>query len=330
MGACLQKRIWITWESQRRSIELAKKLGCELFIIEYKGILRYPKSIFRTINILKRIRLDTVFVQNPSMILTTIACIYGYLVGIPVVVDRHTTFLLNKKSTNTPKFIIFKLLHRLTIRLADLTIVTNDFLGALVKRLKGKPFVLPDKIPDLTKTQEIELKGKYNILFISSFGDDEPIREVLAAIQDFEARNVFLYITGNYKKLDSMTLRSAPSNVVFTGFIEEQEFANMLFCADAIMVLTTADHCMLCGCHEAVSVCRPLITSDKEVLREHFKEAVFVDNTIKGISDGVNQVLENMEMYRKKMSHLKDSLTAQWDERYTDLESQLSKVAAPE
>ena len=37
-----KKRIWIAWETQRRTIELAKHLKCRLFIIEYNGIKRFP------------------------------------------------------------------------------------------------------------------------------------------------------------------------------------------------------------------------------------------------------------------------------------------------
>lgn len=71
----MNKRIWISWEKQRRSIELSKRLGCKLYIIEKSGLFRYPYSIFKTILILIKERPDLFFVQNPSMFLATLACI---------------------------------------------------------------------------------------------------------------------------------------------------------------------------------------------------------------------------------------------------------------
>ena len=70
----LKKRIWISWETQRRSIELAKKINCELYIIEAKGVMRYPISIFKTLLIIFKTKSDVLFVQNPTMILATVAC----------------------------------------------------------------------------------------------------------------------------------------------------------------------------------------------------------------------------------------------------------------
>jgi glycosyltransferase involved in cell wall biosynthesis len=323
-GGYLGTRVWITWENQRRSIELAKKLGCKLFVVQYNGIARYPRAILKTISILTENKPEILFVQNPSMVLATLACIYGFFKKIPLVVDRHTTFLLNKKRRNTPRLIMFKLLHRFTIRFADLTIVTNDFLANLIRQLKGKPFVLPDMIPKLMQTGTTQLKGRHNILLISSFGPDEPIKEVIEAMKHVDNKeDVYLYITGNYKKLGESTYKAAPSNVVFTGFLDEQEFINILFSVDAVIVLTTADYTMLCGCYEAVSARKPLITSDKDVLREYFKGAIFADNSAKDISNAISEVISNIDLHRERISNLKERLVSEWEERFVKLEDQL-------
>ncbi len=322
----MEKRVWITWELQRRSIELAKKFGCELFVIESKGVLRYPKCIIRTLSVLRSTKPNIVFVQNPSMILATVACIYRSLKNIHVVVDRHTTFRLNKKNRITPRVILFKLLHRFTVRHADFTIVTNDFLANLVRQLKGRPFVLPDMIPKLLQTGTVQLKGKHNILLISSFGGDEPIKEVIEAMKQINQEDACLYITGNYKKLDELTYKEARPNVVFTGFLEEQEFINTLFSVDAIMVLTTSDYTMLCGCYEAVSAGKPLITSNKDVLRDYFKEAIFVDNDPKDICNAIREVIRNVDLYKDRISGMRERLGSEWEERFVTLENHLARL----
>ncbi len=308
MGDILENRIWITWETQRRSLELAKILGCKLFVIEVEGRLRYLKSILKTLKILKTTKPQICFVQNPSMILATIACVYGIMTRTKIVVDRHTTFLLSKSYRLNIKLLIFKLLHRFTIKYADLTIVTNDFLSGIVWQLGGRPFVLPDKLPEITSKTRVPLKGKINILMISSFGKDEPIENVLKAMEPFESQDVFLYISGNYKKLDIDVFNKSPSNVIFTGFIPDDEFVNMIFSVDAVMALTTSDYCMLCGCYEALSAEKPLITSNKDVLRDYFQGAIFVNDDNISISNGISLIINNLKKHQDEISMLKGKI----------------------
>jgi len=261
------------------------------------------------------------------MILATLACLCKWLFKYFLVVDRHTTFLLDKDRRNNPRMILFQLLSQFTIRHANITIVTNSLLADIVKGFGGNPYILPDIIPVLLETGRAELKGKHKILMVSSFANDEPVQEVLMAMKELISDEVYLYITGNYRKLDEHVRSTAPSNVVFTGFLDEQDYINMLFSCDAIVVLTTASACMLCGCYEAVSAGKPLITSDKDVLREYFIDAVFVDNTATGIYDGIKTVLYNKNNYKEKIELLKEKLIIQWDSQYKHLEQTLLSVS---
>jgi hypothetical protein len=45
-------RLWVVWERQRRSIELARRLGCEFHEYDIDGPFRYPISIGRTVKLL--------------------------------------------------------------------------------------------------------------------------------------------------------------------------------------------------------------------------------------------------------------------------------------
>jgi glycosyltransferase involved in cell wall biosynthesis len=259
------------------------------------------------------------------MVLATIACVYRIVARIPVVVDRHTTFLLTKKYRNTPPIILFKLLHRFTIRFASLTIVTNQFLAQLVTKLNGKAFVLPDKIPEIRCSTPKSLKGKINILLISSFGIDEPINECLEAMRMFD-NNCVMYITGNYKKLDDALIRSKPENVKFTGYVPVGEYEELLCSADIVMALTTADHCMLCGCYEAIAAEKPLITSNKKALKDYFSKATFTDNTSKGIVESIKEVIADPKRKKIDIINLKAKLTFDWKKTYTALENELKRL----
>ncbi len=323
----IKRRIWITWETQRRSIELARQFNCELFIIEHEGVVRYPKSIKRTLQILHSRKPTILFVQNPSMILAAIACTYGIIFRTTVVVDRHTTFQLNKKVRLTPRNILFRLLHRYTIRFSSLTIVTNNYLADIVNSLKGTAFVLPDKLPLMEPSGHMAVKGRKNVLLISSFAADEPLTEVLSAMQDPSLADVYLYVSGNDKKLNQTIRAEAPRNVVFTGFLSDAEFINLIFEVDVIMALTTSEYCMLCGCYEAVSAMKPLITSDKMVLRDYFKGALFVDNSCAGIANGLNTVLGDIETYRDQIGKLNTRLQKEWGNTYSELENRISAIS---
>lgn len=64
--------VWITWERQTRNRSASAYLGIPLFeIIETSPyrILRYTKSILRTVKVLVENRPEIIFAQNPSIVL---------------------------------------------------------------------------------------------------------------------------------------------------------------------------------------------------------------------------------------------------------------------
>jgi len=135
-----------------------------------------------------------------------------------------------------------------------------------------------------------------------------------------------LYISGNYKKLSPSIRDIAPPNVTFTGFVDETTFFNLIWAVDAVMALTTSEYCMLCGCYEAVSAFKPLITSNKKVLEEYFKGAVFVDNTSGGVANGLKEILENLDFHKKEINILHVRLKKEWRETFNAIENHLSAM----
>lgn len=311
-------RIWIAWEKQRRSMELSKVLDCDLYIFDFNGILRYPKCIYNTLKVLISSSFKIVFVQNPSMVLAATVCIFKLVSKKKVIVDRHTTFRLNKQRKVSLDWLIFDVLNNFTIKFVDLTIITNTYLAEIVREKRGNPYVLPDKLPDLVKKQQVQLGEGFNVFMISSFGNDEPIAEAIKAAERLRKLDVKLYISGNPDKLDTIRKDYAPDNIVFTGFLDEQDFVNHVCSADAVMALTTADHCMLCGCYEAVAAEKPLITSNKEVLRQYFYGSIFVDNTVEGITHGIFELIENYDFWVKHATILKKEIERTWSKNFND------------
>jgi hypothetical protein len=321
--------VWITWERQRRSQVLSEYFGCEFHEIVYEGPLRYPRSIAGTLSVLAHSKPAGIIVQNPSMVLAFVAVLWGRLTRTPVVVDRHTTFQLNRAYRLSPRDATFRLLSRLTLRAADLTIVTNDYLAEIVRRHGGRPFILQDKLPSMVDSGAHWAPPPHTrtIFLISSFGDDEPLEAVLGAIELVKGRNVHLYVSGNLKNAPPHLVRAAPVNVTFTGYLPDGDFTALLKGVDAVMVLTTADYTMLCGCYEAVAAEQALITSGTSVLRDYFQGAIFVDNTPESIAAAVGLPDEEIAACQTRMRVLKDALRTAWHQRAEELRAMLTEEA---
>jgi glycosyltransferase involved in cell wall biosynthesis len=320
------KRLWISWEKQRRSIELAHHFGCLLYILDYNGWLRYPKSIIETFKILKEKKPKILFVQNPSMVLASLACVYGIVTSTYIIVDRHTTFLLSKQKKINVRLIIFKLLHIFTIKYADITIVTNNYLADKVSSLGGISYVLPDKLPEFKNYKKIELNIEKTILYITSFSKDEPINEVFSAMSLLEKENIYMYVSGNYTKLTNDIINNCSTNIIFTGYLPDEDFVNLLHSVDVVLVLTEADYCMLCGCYEAVSANKPLVTSSKDVLKEYFIDAVFVENNSISISNGIKHIFENIKSYKENVGMTKLNMDNLWKSKSQNIEQKLNDL----
>ena len=315
------KRIWISWEKQRRTIELAQHFECLLFIIEHHGLARFPLSILNTIKVLKSEKPEILIVQNPSMILAAIGCLYKKLYRKVLVVDRHSNFMINKNYNSFAYKIMFKALNGFTLKNANLTIVTNRYIADSVKRFGGKAFILQDKIPNLKKSSMLQLKGKLNILFIASHKPDEPLEDMIEAMNILDD-NIYLYITGNYNKEKKIRLNS-PQNVVFTGYLPEEQFNNMVYAVDIVIALTKIDYCLLCGCYEAVAAGKPLITTNTKTLKEYFPAAVFVNNTYKEIAKGIEKIYKNINEQQRNIILLRNEINKSWQKQILLLEEML-------
>lgn len=322
-------KIWITWETQRRSLTLARHLDCKLFIFDIEGFFRYPLCLLKTLFTLLIHRPGLLFVQNPSIVLAAFSCFYRSITGIKLVIDRHSNFRLNKPQSGSLPIWLFMRFHYYSLKHADLTIVTNNYMADLVKKAGGEAVVLPDKLPEFPVYCPDYHKESMRLLLISSFGSDEPVREVIEAFGMLKNKNCELFITGNFKKRISEIPGHLPPGLHLTGFIPDSQYIKLLISSDIILVLTRADYCMLCGCYEAVAAEKPLITSDKQVLREYFNHAVFVNNHPESIFQGITKVLKNPDYYKKKATVMKLDIEKRWNNHFSALKTVLDNIAFP-
>jgi len=225
-----KNKIWITWESQRRSSVLSRQFGAKFFLLEcnskYRAI-RYTLLTLKTLNILNKEKATHVFCQNPSIVLALFLGLMKFIFGYVLIVDRHSNFIIdsnNKLITKT-----HDLISDMTLKLADFTMVTNEPLRSFVNSKGGNALVLQDKLPDLELGRKGVLEGKYNITFITSCSFDEPLEEVVAAFEKMDS-SIHLYITGNHNnsRFCREFIKNKPSNIHFTGFLKEDDYQSQL------------------------------------------------------------------------------------------------------
>jgi glycosyltransferase involved in cell wall biosynthesis len=162
------------------------------------------------------------------------------------------------------------------------------------------------------------LNGGFNVAVVNTFSQDEPLNEVLAAAR--HVPEVHLYITGKKKRVPPDVLASLPANVHFTDFLPDESYYGLLGSAHAVMCLTKRNHTMQRGACEALSLGRPVITSDWPLLRAYFhKGTVHVLNTPESIAQGLREMKERHEIYRAQIVELQAEQRREWEEKIAAL-----------
>lgn len=312
------KALWIAWERHRRTTELARALKVvKLFQLELDAhrLIRYPYLLLRTLLIILKERPRLVIVQNPSVVLTLfVLFLLRPLVG-RIIVDAHNEGITPFASKHAWLMPIYDMMQKR----ADLTIVTNEALAEIVGSNAGRPFVLEDRIPEFGKPLHTQLAGKHNAVLICTFERDEPYREVIKAAGLIDP-GICIYVTGRPQKAPKKVIAQAPRNVVFTGFLAEQDYLNLLYSVDLIIDLTLMENCLVCGAYEAVALGKPMVLTDSDALRTYFhKGAIFTENHPHSIARAVYQVIENKETMKREVSDLKKELTLTWSFKLNQL-----------
>jgi hypothetical protein len=314
-------RLWLTWERHRRSRELSAALGAELRELIFDGpwsVRALALSIASAAVLLgKRPRI--VFVQNPSIILATVACLLRPVLGYRLIVDRHSNFFPETLAAPSFRFRVFHALSRFTIRRADLTIVTNDPLKELLESWGGRGFVLPDRLPDLPLAIPRPLDGERAIVFVCSHAFDEPLAEVLQAAARL-APGCRVYVTGDSRRSDPRLVRGAPPNVTFTGFLSEGGYQSLLASADVVMGLTKIPDTLLCCAYEAVTLGKPLVLSNHAALVRYFRlGAIFTGHAPAEMAAAIMRALAEGARLRAESAALAPELRIDWEARFREL-----------
>jgi len=321
------KAVFIVWfRNSRRGDLLAQHLGAKVFFIAYgqrrrllHTLVKYPIQAWRTWLVLHQERPGIIFVQNPPIFCALVAFLYSSLHRVCYVIDSHTGAFLS------PRWRWSLGLHRWLSRRASATLVHNVDQEKIVKTW-GCPYIVLGFTPGAHSSKELfPLDGKFNIAVICSVGEDKWLSEVFDAAVLLP--DVRFYITGESRRIPRPLLMRKPENCLLTDFLPYEKYTSLLAGANAVMDLHDRDHTLLLGGFEAVSLGRPLITSDWPLLRDFFSQGtVYVSNTAQSICEGVQLVLRDEARLQREISLLRDKLELDWEQQFGRLLLLLKKA----
>lgn len=316
------KAIWITWERQRRNIGISSALGWPFYEIlsNEARFKRYWISIKRTITAIVKEKPDILAVQNPSIVLASLAAVLKPVFRYKLVMDAHNAGIYPVEGLNKWLMMISVWLQKR----ADIVIVTNVDLKKTVEANGGRAFVLPDRLPETHPAPAFPFKGKTNIVFICTYAADEPYDAVFRAAEKLPD-DIMIYVTGNYQgKVDASAVSK---NVRLLGFVPDDIFWSLLNSADFLMDLTTRENCLVCGAYEGTALEKPLILSDTKALRMYFNMgSVYVKPDAKSIAEGIKEAIERQQELGKDITSLRTSLEKNWESTIENLKLLLSSL----
>ena len=310
-------KVWIAWERQRRTLELSKVFGSDLYIFQSKGsrLTKYFKPLFKTIQVLIKTKPKILFVQNPSLFLALAAVIIKPFFGYKLIVDRHTNFKLKHRQSLNPKWILFQCLSNYTLKKADITIVTNKYLRLLVNSLGGTALVLQDKLPSIPINLNDKLDlPKFSALFICTYADDEPYKKVFNAVA--KMHDIDIFVTGNIPShIEQKSLRK---NIHLLGFVSDETYLNYLASVDFVVVLTNQEFTLNCGSYEAVVMGKPMLLSNTKTIRDYFCEgAVYADpNSQASIEHSLDLMKKEFITLKHGITTAKQTLGESWEAQF--------------
>jgi glycosyltransferase involved in cell wall biosynthesis len=311
-----------------RSQVFARELGIrELHFVHLRarrGLLtaplRYGYQAVQTLRLLFQKRPRLVFVQNPPSFAIVFVFIYCALTRSSFVVDAHSG------AFQAPYWARPQWLYRFLARQAVLTIVTNEHFEGLVKSWGAEAFILRDIPTSFDRANSYPMKNGFNVAVVNTFSPDEPLNEVLQAAARLD--DVHFYITGKVSKANPEIMAQASVNVHFTDFLPDDQYYALLSTSNAIMCLTTRDHTMQRGACEALSLGKPIITSDWPILREYFRKgAVHVPNNEDGIRQGVEEIKNHYALYQAGIQELQVSQRREWESKLEELTRRIKQGA---
>jgi len=242
-----QKRVFITWDDHgSRASSLAFYLGAENHYVRSLRTrsmalapIKYALNAVRTWSILARGKPGVVFIAAPPVFAVLSVWMYCRFHDCAYVIDTHCGTFMDRRWAR------FLRLHRFLAKRALVNILHNRTLMGRVGEWGAAAMDMGDVLYRLPTARVFGFRSGLNVVFVSTFSADEPLDEVLEAAG--KLADVNFYVTGRSDRIPEDVLRKAPPNVVFTGYLEDEDYHALLKGSDIVVSLTTNDLTMQNG-----------------------------------------------------------------------------------
>lgn len=293
--------IFVVWGfAKTRAIELAKRMGLKILSLNLNNripvIIRYILSSINTFLHLIRRNPDIIMIQIPPIISVLPIYIYTIIFGGNYIVDVHSGELIDKKWRP------FSPLRHFLLKRSLLNLVHNhpNYVRLKNEYIHNNILILNDPLPEPYNVKGKRVKDTdKEAIIISTYSSDEPYRECLKAAKILKGEWTLVF-TGNASRVNLEN--EFNDNVHFTGMIKYSEYWSLLRGADVIVSLNKRDEVITCGIWEALSLKKPLVTSDNKCVREVLgKCAVFTKNKPSDIANAIKIAYNNSNILKARM-----------------------------
>ncbi len=254
-------KVFIAWRKvSRRTANLARELGLAVKLFSDRP--PYFKAYRETKRFLDSVRPRIVFVQLPQGPLLYVAAKMKEKLGYTLVADVHTAFIVY----DGWKGWVLNWPFKKYLDKVDLVLVHNEpMLNLLSTQLRERAMVLYDPMPYSGAGIETSF-GDY-FVFPASWHEDEPIEFILDEYIK-SGTSYKIIITGRPKNKKVVRKYSANSKVVFSGYLPDRQYLDLLAKARCIIAATTREYTMLSAAWEALALNKPLAVSKTKTLYE--------------------------------------------------------------
>lgn len=340
--------VFIDWNVyQRRSATLAREMNLEMHFLEWRKFrrkalfpIRYIGQFIQTLLILKRKNPNLVVVKGVPIFAPFAVWMFSKLTGTKYVIDAHNGTFERKWGK------LFKALKMIG-QSAEVILIHNKPLQEEInlEALQMKSYVLEDRIPvpEKINSGSIMVTGnterscekindndistecrseKLQITVISSLSSNEDIAMVLDSLGGL--KNIDVYVTGNIHRGRGKTralIRKPPENVIFTGYLPEPAYWDLLRKSDILLINDVRDNVLSCGGYESIAVQKPLVISKNNATKQYYmKGAVLYEREDKqSIITAVNLAAKEKNRLTAEIIELQKIKNKEWEKKFLDL-----------
>ena len=268
----------------------------------HKG-LSYLGKFLMSMIILCRERPNIIIIQLPPTPLLYVSMFYSILFNAKLICDCHNAMIQGS-------WIHWPFVQNFLTK--TIVVVHNHFIFLEAReKLKFDPIVLRDGFENSKFSYSSTVLKKFGlipgeyVILPWNIAKDEPLSETFAAAEQMPEKKFVL--TWHRERIPFSLRKIMPSNIVLTGFLEDEEFASVFFHAGAALVLTNREGTQLSGMAEAIAFNVPAVISDLKTTRALYEDAAcYVKNTPNSIIAGIRETFCMADVMRSSMKRIRN------------------------